>query len=49
MLRDCIRYATFCHYEFMIADFVGIAGWFFGGLDGFVKRLISCTVIDYIT
>ena len=35
--------------EFMIAGIVGLAGWFFGGLDGFIKVLIACTVIDYIT
>ena len=35
--------------EFMIAGIVGISGWFFGGLDGFIKVLIACTVIDYIT
>ncbi len=33
----------------MIAGIVGLAGWFFGGLDGFIKVLIACTVIDYIT
>ena len=35
--------------EFLIASMVGLAGWLFGGLDGFVKVLIACTVIDYIT
>ena len=35
--------------EFLIASIVGLAGWFFGGLDGFMKVLIACTVIDYIT
>ena len=35
--------------EFMIAGIVGLAGWFFGGLDGYIKVLIACTVIDYIT
>ena len=35
--------------EFLIAGFVGILGWFFGGLDGFLKVLIAATVIDYIT
>ena len=33
----------------MIAGIVGILGWFFGGLDGYIKVLIACTVIDYIT
>ena len=35
--------------EFMIAAIVGLAGWFFGGIDGYIKVLIACTVIDYIT
>ena len=35
--------------EFMIAGIVGILGWFFGGLDGFLKVLIACTMVDYIT
>ena len=35
--------------EFMIAGIVGILGWFFGGLDGYIKVLICCTVIDYVT
>ena len=35
--------------EFMIAAIVGLAGWFFGGLDGYIKVLIACTVIDYVT
>ena len=34
--------------EFMIAAIVGLAGWFFGGIDGYIKVLIACTVIDYI-
>ena len=28
---------------------VGLAEWFFGGVDGFFKVLITCTVINYIT
>ena len=35
--------------EFLIAGSVGLLGWFFGGLDGYVKVLITFTVIDYIT
>lgn len=35
--------------EFMIAGIVGLLGWFFGGLDGYIKVLIACTVIDYAT
>ena len=34
--------------EFMIAAIVGLAGWFFGGIDGYIKVLIACTVIDYV-
>ena len=35
--------------EFIIAGIVGILGWFFGGLDGYIKVLIAFTVIDYIS
>ncbi len=35
--------------EFIISSFIGLCGWFFGGLDGFVKVLLACTVVDYIT
>lgn len=35
--------------EFLIAGIVGLLGWFFGGLDGYIKVLIACTVIDYTT
>ena len=35
--------------EFLIAGSVGLLGWFFGGLDGYVKVLITFTIIDYIT
>ena len=35
--------------EFALAGTVGLAGWFFGGLDGFIKVLLACTIIDYIT
>ena len=35
--------------EFLIASIVGLAGWFFGGLDGFMKVLIACTAVNYIT
>ncbi|MBQ6983063.1 MAG: phage holin family protein [Synergistaceae bacterium] len=35
--------------EFMVAGIVGLLGWFFGGLDGYIKVLIACTAIDYIT
>lgn len=35
--------------EFLIAGIVGLAGWFFGGLDGYIKVLIAFTVIDYIS
>lgn len=35
--------------EFLIGGIVGLSGWFFGGIDGFMKVLIASTVIDYIT
>ena len=35
--------------EFLIAGIVGLFGWFFGGLDGYIKVLIAFTVIDYIS
>ena len=35
--------------EFFVASLVGLAGWLFGGLDGFVKVLLAFTSIDYIT
>ena len=35
--------------EFMIAGIVGLGGWFFGGLDGYIRVLVAFTVIDYIT
>ena len=33
--------------EFLIASIVGVFGWFFGGLDGFVKGLLVFATIDY--
>ena len=35
--------------EFMIAGIFGLAGWFFGGIDGYIKVLIACSVVDYVT
>lgn len=35
--------------EFIIAGSVGILGWFFGGLDGFIKVLITFAIVDQIT
>ena len=35
--------------DFMIAGIVGLLGWFFGGLDGYIKVLIAFSVIDYIS
>lgn len=35
--------------EFLIGGIVGLSGWFFGGINGFMKVLIASTVIDYIT
>ena len=35
--------------DFALGSFVGLLGWFFGGLDGFVKMLITFAVIDYFS
>ena len=35
--------------DFMIAGIVGLLGWFFGGMDGYIKVLIAFSVIDYIS
>ena len=36
-------------HEFIIAGSIGLMGWFFGGLDGFINVLITFTIVDYIT
>ena len=36
-------------YNFLTVGVIGLCGWFFGGLDGFFKVLLACTVVDYIT
>ena len=35
--------------DFGLASIIGLLGWFFGGLDGFLKVLIAFAVIDYIS
>lgn len=35
--------------DFGVASLVGLIGWFFGGLDGFVRVLITFAVIDYLS
>ena len=35
--------------EFLISGIVGLLGWFFGGIDGFFKVLLVCSIGDYIT
>ena len=35
--------------DFFTAGIVGLLGWFFGGIDGFVKVLITFSIIDFIT
>lgn len=35
--------------DFVLASIVGFAGYFFGGLDGFMQVLIILTIVDYIT
>lgn len=36
-------------HEFIISSLVGLLGWFFGGLDGFFKVLITFAVVDQIS
>ncbi|MBQ9596022.1 MAG: phage holin family protein [Synergistaceae bacterium] len=36
-------------HEFLISSLVGLLGWFFGGLDGFFKVLITFAVVDQIS
>lgn len=35
--------------EFLFAGIVGLLGWFFGGLDGYVKVLLAFVIIDQIS
>lgn len=35
--------------DFSLASLVGLLGWFFGGLDGFVIVLLVFCITDYIT
>ena len=35
--------------NFMIGSLIGLFGWFFGGLDGFVKVLLTFAIIDYFS
>ena len=35
--------------DFCFASIVGLLGWFFGGLDGYISVLLVFTVIDFIT
>ncbi len=38
-----------CTIDFLLGGFIGLMGWFFGGLDGFVRVLLTFTVIDYLS
>ena len=40
---------TDCGLDFVMGGIVGLLGWFFGGLDGFVRVLITFTFIDYLS
>ena len=40
---------TDCTMDFLAGGIIGVFGWFFGGLDGFVKVLLTFTVIDYLS
>ena len=35
--------------DFAFGSVIGLVGWFFGGLDGFVKVLLTFAVIDYLS
>ena len=35
--------------DFAMGTIIGLAGWFFGGMDGFLKVLIAFAVIDYVS
>ena len=35
--------------DFLFGSIVGMLSWFFGGADGFIKVLITFTVIDYLS
>lgn len=38
-----------CTIDFLLGGFIGLMGWFFGGVDGFVRVLLTFTVIDYLS
>ena len=35
--------------DFMWAVIIGIVSWFFGGIDGFMKVLITLSIVDYMS
>ena len=35
--------------DFLLGSIIGLAGWFFGGLDGFIEVLLAFAVIDYLS
>lgn len=35
--------------DFFTACIIGLLGWFFGGFDGFIKVLLTFSIIDYFT
>lgn len=35
--------------DFAMGTVIGLIGWFFGGLDGFFKVLITFAIIDYFS
>ena len=35
--------------DFLLGSIIGLAGWFFGGFDGFVKVLLTFAIIDYLS
>ena len=38
-----------CGLDFVAGGIIGLVSWFFGGLDGFVRVLLTFTVIDYLS
>ena len=38
-----------CGLDFIMGGIIGLFGWFFGGLDGFVMVLLTFAVIDYLS
>ncbi len=35
--------------DFILGSIIGVAAWFFGGMDGFIKVLVAMSVVDYFS